>query len=461
MDKNVFDDKELCRFITCGSVDDGKSTLIGRLLYDTKSVFGDWLDDLVRDSKKFGTQQGKIDFSLLVDGLLSERQQGITVDVAYRFFSSNKRKFIIADTPGHEQYTRNMATGASLAHIAVVLIDVTKGVLTQTKRHSYIASLFGIENIIVVVNKMDLVFYDEIVFNNICSDYKKMVLDLPQKVRVEFVPICALSGENVTKTSSNLSWYHGKTLLELLESTQILKNYNSQFVLPIQFVNRPNSDFRGFCGNIASGKVTIGDEVIILPSMKKSKIKHIDVANTKINSKDKNKILAAYNGASVSVCLEHEIDIERGDIMASVSNNLIIGKNFRVFVIWMNEKKLNLNKKYLIKINHNLIEASFIEIYFKININTFRKLNAKAMCLNDIAYCNIAFDKDVVADEYKNNKITGSFIIIDKYSNETLGAGLIDGYLKSVEAKRIYTESERELNSFIRKNYPEWECKEI
>lgn len=455
--------KELCRFITCGSVDDGKSSLIGRLLYDTKSIFSDQMDDFIKDSKKFGTQAGKLDFALLVDGLLSERQQGITIDVAYRFFSSKKRKFIIADTPGHEQYTRNMATGASLANIAIVLVDATKGVLTQTKRHSYIASLFGIKNIIVVVNKMDLVSYSESVFNNICRDYKNILDILQSSINIHFIPICALSGENIVQRSKNLSWYKNDTLLELLENIPILKHNNNEFILPIQFVHRPNSNFRSFCGNIASGDVKIGDEVIVLPSMKKSKIKYIDIANDiKLDSKEDNKILIASEGMAVSVCLEDEIDIQRGDIFASLSNNLNITKNIKAFVIWMNEEKLCIDKKYLIKINHNIVEASVTKILFKKDINTFDELKAECIYLNDIAYCNIEFDRNVVADKYNNNRIIGSFLIIDKYNNETLGAGLIDEFLISNnETKRIYSQAEKELNVFIRKNFPEWECKEI
>lgn len=460
------DDKELCRFITCGSVDDGKSTLIGRLLYDTESIFSDQMDEFIKDSKKFGTQQGGLDFALLVDGLLSERQQGITIDVAYRFFSSKKRKFIIADTPGHEQYTRNMATGASLADIAIVLIDATKGVLTQTKRHSYIVSLFGIEHIIVVVNKMDLVSYSEDVFNVICSEYQKILPDMPdcRNTTIHFIPICALSGENIAKRSHNMAWYKKDTLLELLEHIPIFRHDRGQFVLPIQFVNRPNATFRSFCGNVASGSITIGDEVVVLPSMKQSRIKHIDIANTmRLESQNTcENIPIAYQGMSISVCLEHEIDIQRGDMIASLSNNLSTTDNIKAFVIWMSESGLDMCKKYLIKINHNIVHASFLAILFQKDINTFEEIETNSMSLNDIAYCHIAFDSPVVADEYRHNKIIGSFLIIDKYSNETLGAGLVDTLrVDGIQTQRIYSQAEIELNGFIRKHYPEWECKTI
>lgn len=455
--------KEICRFITCGSVDDGKSTLIGRLLYDTKSIFSDQLDDLQKDSKKFGTQKDDLDFALLVDGLSSERQQGITIDVAYRFFLSNKRKFIIADTPGHEQYTRNMATGASLADIAIVLIDATKGVLNQTKRHSYIVSLMGIKNVILVVNKMDLVNYDKDIFDKICKDYREVIPNLPNKITTHFIPISALKGENIVSKSQNLSWYSNLSLLELLDFIPIVSKNKDNFVLPVQYVNRPDSNFRAFLGNIASGNINLNDEVIVLPSMQKSSIKYINTVNNTDLSKERqdNGVQTATTGQSVSIMLNDEIDINRGIIVASLKHDLIIGNSIKSFVIWMNETSLSLNEKYLIKINHNILEIKIDTIYFKKDINTFKELNANNAELNDIISCNIVTDRNIVATKYENNKSLGSFLIIDKYTNETLAAGMIDEIHATQQKQIIYTQAEKELNAFIRKNYPEWECKKI
>ncbi|EAL7526078.1 GTP-binding protein, partial [Campylobacter jejuni] len=353
------ENKELCRFITCGSVDDGKSTLIGRLFYDTKALFSDQLSTLEKDSKKMGNAGDKLDFALLVDGLASEREQGITIDVAYRFFTSNKRKFIIADTPGHEQYTRNMATGASTADIAIILIDARKGVLKQTKRHSYIVSLLGIKNFIIAINKMDLVSYEEKIFNNICKDYEKIIPYLQEDIQTHFIPICALNGENITQKSRNLSWYKGETLLALLDEIKINKIIQNDFIMPVQYVNRPHLNFRSFCGNIASGYVKLQDEIIVLPSMQKSKIKSIITNDIKdLRTLDENEIIPSQNEAcvnmAVSLCLEDEIDISRGDILASINHDLKMSNAFEAMIIWMSQKQLDLNENYLIKRAHNL-----------------------------------------------------------------------------------------------------------
>ncbi|ENN8732740.1 sulfate adenylyltransferase subunit CysN [Campylobacter jejuni] len=460
------ENKELCRFITCGSVDDGKSTLIGRLLYDTKALFSDQLSTLEKDSKKMGNAGDKLDFALLVDGLASEREQGITIDVAYRFFTSNKRKFIIADTPGHEQYTRNMATGASTADIAIILIDARKGVLKQTKRHSYIVSLLGIKNFIIAINKMDLVSYEEKIFNNICKDYEKIIPYLQEDIQTHFIPICALNGENITQKSRNLSWYKGETLLALLDEIKINKIIQNDFIMPVQYVNRPHLNFRSFCGNIASGYIKLQDEVIVLPSMQKSKIKSIITSDTKdLRALDENEIIPSQNEAcvnmAVSLCLEDEIDISRGDILTSINHDLKMSNAFEAMIIWMSQKQLDLNENYLIKRAHNLCNVKFENINYKKDINTFKEENTSNLILNDIANCTLKLDKNLALKEYKDNKTLGSFIIIDKYSNETLAAGMIIKILNSQQSQRIYTQAEIELNTFIRKNYPEWGCRKI
>ncbi|HEF7931889.1 TPA: sulfate adenylyltransferase subunit CysN [Campylobacter jejuni] len=460
------ENKELCRFITCGSVDDGKSTLIGRLLYDTKALFSDQLSTLEKDSKKMGNAGDKLDFALLVDGLASEREQGITIDVAYRFFTSNKRKFIIADTPGHEQYTRNMATGASTADIAIILIDARKGVLKQTKRHSYIVSLLSIKNFIVAINKMDLVSYKEKIFNDICKDYEKIIPYLQEDIQIHFIPICALNGENITQKSRNLSWYKGETLLTLLDEIKINKIIQNDFIMPVQYVNRPHLNFRSFCGNIASGYVKLQDEVIVLPSMQKSKIKNIITSDIKdLRALDENEIILSQNEAcvnmAVSLCLEDEIDISRGDILASINHDLKMSNAFEAMIIWMSQKQLDLNENYLIKRVHNLCNVKFENINYKKDINTFKEENASNLILNDIANCTLKLNKNLALKEYKDNKTLGSFIIIDKYSNETLAAGMIIKILNSQQSQRIYTQAEIELNAFIRKNYPEWGCRKI
>ncbi|HHO0745439.1 TPA: sulfate adenylyltransferase subunit CysN [Campylobacter jejuni] len=460
------ENKELCRFITCGSVDDGKSTLIGRLLYDTKALFSDQLSTLEKDSKKMGNAGDKLDFALLVDGLASEREQGITIDVAYRFFTSNKRKFIIADTPGHEQYTRNMATGASTADIAIILIDARKGVLKQTKRHSYIVSLLGIKNFIIAINKMDLVSYEEKIFNNICKDYEKIIPYLQEGIQTHFILICALNGENITQKSRNLSWYKGETLLALLDEIKINKIIRDDFIMPVQYVNRPHLNFRSFCGNIASGYVKLQDEVIVLPSMQKSKIKSIITNDIKdLRTLDENEIIPSQNEAcvnmAVSLCLEDEIDISRGDILASINHDLKMSNTFEAMIIWMSQKQLDLNENYLIKRAHNLCNVKFDNIDYKKDINTFKEENASNLILNDIANCTLKLNKNLALKEYKDDKTLGSFIIIDKYSNETLAAGMIIKILNSQQSQRIYTQAEIELNAFIRKNYPEWGCRKI
>ncbi|HEB9288049.1 TPA: sulfate adenylyltransferase subunit CysN [Campylobacter coli] len=462
------ENKELCRFITCGSVDDGKSTLIGRMLYDSKMLFEDQILSLEKDSKKLGNAGEKLDFALLVDGLASEREQGITIDVAYRFFTSEKRKFIIADTPGHEQYTRNMATGASTADIAIILIDARKGVLTQTKRHSYIVSLLGIKQFIIAINKMDLVDFRQDVFDDICKSYKEILPYLKnyENIQTHFVPISALDGDNIASKSIHTPWYNGKTLSELLDTLPITTDFNDEFIMSVQYVNRPHLNFRGFCGSIASGKVSVGDEIMILPSLKTSKIKEIitpDIENLKVLDKNE-KIQSSKNASfpsAITLTLEDEIDISRGDVIVSKNHSLKISNSFKAMMIWMSEAEFSLNGNYLIKIANLTTSITFEKIDFKKDINTFEESQSDELKLNDIAKCTLRLSKKTALAAYKDNKTLGSFIIIDRYSNETLAAGMVEEILTLEDKARVYTQAEIELNAYIRKNYPEWECKKI
>ncbi len=462
------ENKELCRFITCGSVDDGKSTLIGRMLYDSKMLFEDQILSLEKDSKKLGNAGEKLDFALLVDGLASEREQGITIDVAYRFFTSEKRKFIIADTPGHEQYTRNMATGVSTADIAIILIDARKGVLTQTKRHSYIVSLLGIKQFIIAINKMDLVNFRQDVFDDICKSYKEILPYLKnyENIQTHFVPISALDGDNIASKSIHTPWYNGKTLSELLDTLPIAADFNDEFIMSVQYVNRPHLNFRGFCGSIASGKVSVGDEIMILPSLKTSKIKEIitpDIENLKVLDKNE-KIQSSKNASfpsAITLTLEDEIDISRGDVIVSKNHSLKISNSFKAMMIWMSEAKFSLSGNYLIKIANLTTSITFEKIDFKKDINTFEESQSDELKLNDIAKCTLRLSKKTALAAYKDNKTLGSFIIIDRYSNETLAAGMVEEILTHEDKARVYTQAEIELNAYIRKNYPEWECKKI
>ncbi|ECP6258013.1 sulfate adenylyltransferase subunit CysN [Campylobacter coli] len=462
------ENKELCRFITCGSVDDGKSTLIGRMLYDSKMLFEDQILSLEKDSKKLGNAGEKLDFALLVDGLASEREQGITIDVAYRFFTSEKRKFIIADAPGHEQYTRNMATGASTADIAIILIDARKGVLTQTKRHSYIVSLLGIKQFIIAINKMDLMDFRQDIFDDICKSYGKILPYLKnyENIKTHFVPISALDGDNIASKSIHTPWYNGKTLSELLDTLPITTDFNDKFIMSVQYVNRPHLNFRGFCGSIASGKVSVGDEIMILPSLKTSKIKEIitpDIENLKVLDKGE-KIQSSKNASfssAITLTLEDEIDISRGDVIVSKNHSLKNSNSFKAMMIWMSEAEFSLNGNYLIKIANLTTSITFEKIDFKKDINTFEESQSDELKLNDIVKCTLRLSKKTALAAYKDNKTLGSFIIIDRYSNETLAAGMVEEILTHEDKARVYTQAEIELNAYIRKNYPEWECKKI
>lgn len=468
--------KELCRFITCGSVDDGKSTLIGRLLYDSKALFEDQLNALEKESAKMGTQGGGLDFALLVDGLSSEREQGITIDVAYRFFTTNKRKYIIADTPGHEQYTRNMATGASTADIAVILLDVRKGVLTQSKRHSYIVSLLGIKHIVVAVNKMDLMDYSQEVFENIVRDYKAIIPQLAYNsdITFDFIPISALNGENILHKSEKIAWYKGLSLMEILDNAKIHKQSGENFILPVQYVNRPNLDYRAFCGNIESGEIKVGDSIVVLPSNKTSKVKAIvsqEIADLDCKKFDKKAFSAVKRAGfpqSVSLVLEDEIDITRGDIIVQKGHSLRLGKCVVADIVWFDEVALELQYNYVIKRATTTLRGDIERIIYKKDINDFTEHPAQNLHLNDIARCVVKFDRALGLESYNNNRVAGSFIIIDKYTNATLGAGMIVEVLESsadlainADSKRTYTPQEIALNAYIREFYPEWECREI
>jgi sulfate adenylyltransferase subunit 1 len=466
------ENKDILRFITCGSVDDGKSTLIGRLLYDSKMIFEDQLAAIEKDSKKVGTTGDKMDLALLVDGLASEREQGITIDVAYRFFSTDKRKFIIADTPGHEQYTRNMATGASTADLAIILIDARQGVLTQTKRHSYIASLLGIKNLIVAINKMDLVDFSQETFESIKKDYEEIIPNLPHNKDIDFrfIPISALDGDNILTNSPKCSWYKDAPLMTLLDTIEINKKENNSFRLPVQYVIRPHLNFRGFSGTITSGSIEVGDEITVLPSLKTSKVKSIvsnDIKDLRPIGKDEQveTIQKAFAPMATTITLEDEIDISRGDMIVKSTNIPKISNHLSAMVVWMDETPLKLNQNYIIKRATSVINGAFNSIEYKKNINTFEEVDAQALELNDIAKCTISLDRDIAVDPYHENRYTGSFIIIDKYTNSTVGAGMIvnhiEGFAKLEVEKREYTKAEVELNEFIRRNYPEWGCKEI
>ncbi len=413
--------KEMLRFLTCGNVDDGKSTLIGRLLHDSKMIYEDQLAAVQADSVKSGTTgAGKIDLALLVDGLQAEREQGITIDVAYRYFSTSTRKFIIADTPGHEQYTRNMATGASTCDLAIILIDARYGVQTQTKRHSFIASLLGLKHVIVAVNKMDIVDYSEEVFNKIKADYLKFVenLDLQDIV---FIPMSALDGDNVVNPSENMPWFTGAPLMETLNTVVIANDRNfTNARFPVQYVNRPNLDFRGFCGTVASGIFKKGDLITTLPSGKSSKIKSIVTFDGELEE--------AFAPMAVTLTLEDEIDISRGDvIVGEQAIEPIIADKFKAHIVWMTEKALTSGRQYIIKLATRSVPGTVSLIHHRIDVNTMEHHDATELQLNEIGCCTVSVSAPVVFDPYKTSHGTGSFIIIDRLSNSTVGAGMILG----------------------------------
>lgn len=420
------ENKSFLRFLTCGSVDDGKSTLIGRLLYDSKLIFEDQLSALEADSKKMGTQGEGFDFALLVDGLAAEREQGITIDVAYRFFSTDKRKFIVADTPGHEQYTRNMATGASTADVAVILIDARKGILTQTRRHSYIVSLLGIRHVVVAINKMDLVDFSEETFNEIDAAYRAFA-DQLGFASVTSIPMSTLQGVNVIRGGSDATaWYKGPGLLEMLEDVDVEEaRVERAFRLPVQWVNRPNLDFRGFSGTVAGGVVKMGDEIIAMPSGSRSKVARIVTASGDLDE--------AQAGQAVTLTLADEIDISRGDVICGGQAPSLISDQFAAHILWMSEDAMLPGRQYYMKVHNKLVSASISDLKHKVNVNTLEQQAGKTLELNEVGVCNLSLDQQIAYDPYKENRQTGSFILIDRRTNETIGVGMLDFSLRRAQ----------------------------
>ena len=412
------ENKSLLRFITCGSVDDGKSTLIGRLLYESKMLFEDQLAAVEADSKKFGTQGDQIDFALLVDGLAAEREQGITIDVAYRFFSTDKRKFIVADTPGHEQYTRNMVTGASTADVAILMVDARRGILTQTRRHSYLVKLLGIRHVLVAINKMDLVDYSEKTFNDIVDAYR----DFAARIGLEsptFIPLSAFKGDNITDPSAAMPWYHGTTLMGYLETVEIddERMQRAPFRLPVQWVNRPNLDFRGFAGTIAGGVIRPGDRIRVQPSGRESTVARIVTRGGDLEQ--------AVSGQSITLTLNDEIDISRGDVISTVDAPAETADQFEITLVWMHDEPLLPGRPYLLKIGTKTVTATITDIKYQVNVNTLEHVAAKTLELNAIGVCNLSLDRQIAFDPYQDNRDTGGFILIDRLSNNTVGAGLL------------------------------------
>ncbi|HPR60330.1 MAG TPA: sulfate adenylyltransferase subunit CysN, partial [Prolixibacteraceae bacterium] len=422
---NQDEQKDLLRILTAGSVDDGKSTLIGRLMFDSKMLYEDQLASLERDSKRVGHAGEEIDYALLLDGLKAEREQGITIDVAYRYFSTNKRKFIIADCPGHEQYTRNMVTGASTANLAIILIDATKGVITQTRRHTYLVSLLGIKHVVLAVNKMDLVDYRQEVFNDICADYKAFVsqLNIPD---VEFIPLSALKGENVVEGTGKMPWYHGKSMLEFLETVHVASDRNFEdFRFPVQYVNRPDHDFRGFAAKVTSGIVHKGDEIMVLPSRKKSIVKQIVSYDGELQE--------AFPPQSVTITLTDEIDISRGEMIVHPDNLPHIERHFEAMLVWMDENPMNPATQFYIKHNTNTTKARVDNIKYKVDINTLQKSAINHFELNEIGRVVLTTVKPIFFDPYTKNKGTGSFVLIDPVTHNTCAVGMIIDKLESGE----------------------------
>ena len=409
--------KDLLRFLTCGSVDDGKSTLIGRLLYEAKMLFEDQLSALEADSKKMGTQGGNLDFALLVDGLAAEREQGITIDVAYRAFTTDKRKFIVADTPGHEQYTRNMATGASTADLAVILIDARKGVLTQTRRHTFIATLLGIKHLVVAVNKMDLMGYRQDVFEKIEADYREFARGLGA-AEVTVIPLSALVGDNVIDRSAKMPWYHGSTLMAHLETVPIGDDLASQpFRMPVQWVNRPNQNFRGFSGTVVSGTVHPGDPVKIMPSARTSTVDRVVSFDGDLG--------AGLTGQSLTVTLKDEVDVSRGDVICIADDPVEVSDQFEVDILWMGDEPMLPGRSYIVKAGPSQFPGTVDELKYKVNVNTMEHVAAKSLALNEIGICNLELDRPIAFAPYAENRDLGSFILIDRFSNTTVGMGLI------------------------------------
>ncbi|KKB79798.1 adenylyltransferase [Devosia soli] len=418
-------DKSLLRFLTCGSVDDGKSTLIGRLLYDSQLILDDQLASLRKESHNRTVGEEGIDFSLLVDGLAAEREQGITIDVAYRFFSTDKRKFIVADTPGHEQYTRNMATGASNADLALLLVDARKGLLTQTRRHSFILSLVGVKHVVLVVNKIDLVGYDQAVFDRIEADYRAFAKDLGFQT-LAAVPVSALRGDNIVEKSERMPWFAGSPLVPYLEAIEVAQDRTQgAFRFPVQWVNRPNLDFRGFSGTVAWGRLTVGDDVLVAASRKPAKIARIVTMDGDLDS--------AIAGQAVTLVLDREIDVSRGDVLAHPGSVPDYSNQFQARLIWMNDEPAFQGRSYLLKIGAQVMPATITDIKFRTNVNTLEQAAANKLDLNEVGTVTIATDRPLAFDAYTTNPLTGGFILIDRLSNATLGAGTIEFGLRRAQ----------------------------
>ena len=429
--------KQLLRLLTCGNVDDGKSTLIGRLLHDSKMIYEDHLASIAAESAKSGTTDGDLDLSLLVDGLQAEREQGITIDVAYRYFSTARRKFIIADTPGHEQYTRNMATGASTCALAIILIDARNGVQIQTRRHSFITSLLGIKHVIVAINKMDLVDYEEAIFNKIKEEFIKFSDSLPHAY-LHFIPLSALTGVNVVEIGEEMPWYTGNSLMEILESVEIEADRNYiDFRFPIQYVNRPNSNFRGYCGTVASGVIRKGDKVTVLPSMKTSNIKSIVTYDEEIE--------LAHAEMAITLTLEDELDVSRGDMLVHPTNLPTTENSFNAKIVWMTEKSMRLGKEYDLKLGAKTVAATINTLFHKIDVNTLQEKSAESLELNEIGLVEVNLLESSSFDSYEKNRATGCFILIDKLTNVTIAAGMIE------QTARIKNQKIENHNSHVSK----------
>ena len=437
--------KKQVKILTCGSVDDGKSTLLGRLLFDSQNIFLDQMDQAKIESEKYGTQGKEIDLALLVDGLQAEREQGITIDVAYRYFETSNCKFIIADTPGHEQYTRNMATGASNSDVAIILIDAQKGVLEQTRRHSFIVNLLGIKHIVVAINKMDLVNYNENVFETIVEEYKELITNFTF-TSINFIPLSALKGDNIFSNFENTNWYKGPTLIQALEKIDVLdSSRNNEFSFPVQWVNRSSANFRGYSGTITDGKISKGELITTTSSNKQISVKNI--------YGPKGELSEAYSGQAITLTLSDELDISRGDIIISTKNDQIIkADQFASHLIWMDQEPMLPERNYIFRFNNSYINGKITDLVHSINVNSFEEVASKKLNLNDIAYCKVAIDKMHGISSYSNNQKLGSFVIIDPYSNKTIGVGMIDHALRrssniSWHEMSINKKTRSELNS--------------
>lgn len=453
--------KSLLRFLTCGSVDDGKSTLIGRLLHDSKQIYQDQLAAVHSDSLRVGTTGDKPDLALLVDGLQAEREQGITIDVAYRYFSTEKRKFIIADTPGHEQYTRNMATGASTCELAIILIDARKGILAQTRRHSFISSLLGLRHFIVAINKMDLVDYSQSIFDEICQQYLDFSKSLSQEIDISFIPLSALEGDNVVEPSLHMPWYKGLPLLSSLENVNVYQDRTrSEFRFPVQYVNRPHLDFRGFAGTIATGCIAVGEKVKVLPSGETTTIESIVTFDGNLNE--------AQAGLAVTLTLSDEIDISRGDLIVASSSRLTSHHRFLADVVWMNDRPLTVNHPFDIKVAGKKSRAQVDKIQYQYDINKLSHFSVTQLPLNGIGLCEWSFVEPMALDSYQDSIDNGSFIIIDRLTNATVGVAMIRQALDSESVNNKdeletteFSSFELELNALIIKHFPHWKAQDI